>query len=269
MKNSKNLQGKQKTQYRGRSVEVEVELRGKQKMHSNSMALQKGERVNDETFDTSNLLEMVLERNNMLLAMNRVIGNKGSHGVDEMKTDELREHIKKHWETIKPKLLEGKYNPSPVRRVEIPKPDGGIRLLGIPTVQDRMIQQAIAQVLNKIYEPIFSDSSYGFRPGRSARDAIMKSKEYVNEGNRWVVDIDLEKFFDTVNHDILMHKLSKKIEDKKLLKLIRKYLGSGILLNGLVIVNEEGTPQGGLCEALHKPPYAKKVIMQSNLLKCL
>ena len=257
MNNSKNLQGKQKTQYRGRSVEVEVELQGKQKMHSNSMALQKGERVNDETFDTSNLLEMVLERNNMLLAMNRVIGNKGSHGVDEMKTDELREHIKKHWETIKPKLLEGKYNPSPVRRVEIPKPDGGIRLLGIPTVQDRMIQQAIAQVLNKIYEPIFSDSSYGFRPGRSARDAIIKSKEYVNEGNRWVVDIDLEKFFDTVNHDILMHKLSKKIEDKKLLKLIRKYLSSGILLNGLVIINEEGTPQGGLCKASHKPPYAK------------
>lgn len=245
MNNSKNLRIKQKTQYRGRSVEVEVELQGKQKMLSNSMALQKGERVNDESFDTSNLLEMVLERENMLLATNRVIRNKGSHGVDGMKIDELREHIIRHWKTIKPKLLEGKYNPSPVRRVEIPKPDGGIRMLGIPTVQDRMIQQAIAQVLNRIYEPIFSDSSYGFRSGKSARNAIMKSKEYINEGNRWVVDIDLEKFFDTVNHDILMNKLSKKIEDKKLLKLIRKYLSSGILLNGLVIINEEGTPQGG------------------------
>lgn len=245
MNNSKNLQIKQKTQYRGRSVEVEVELQGKQKMLSNSTALQKGERVNDESFDTSNLLEMVLERENMLLATNRVIRNKGSHGVDGMKIDEFREHIIRHWKTIKPKLLEGKYNPSPVRRVEIPKPDGGIRLLGIPTVQDRMIQQAIAQVLNRVYEPIFSDSSYGFRPSRSARNAIMKSKEYVNEGHRWVVDIDLEKFFDTVNHDILMNKLSKKIEDKKLLKLIRKYLSSGILLNGLVIINEEGTPQGG------------------------
>jgi group II intron reverse transcriptase/maturase len=226
-------------------VEVEVELRDKQKMPSNSMALSNRESVDDESFDTSKLLEEVLERNNMLQALQRVLRNKGSHGVDGMKTDELWGHIKEHWASIKTKLLEGKYNPSPVRRVEIPKPDGGIRLLGIPTVQDRMIQQAIAQVLNKIYEPIFSESSYGFRPNRSAKNAIIKSKEYINEGNRWVVDMDLEKFFDKVNHDILMSKLEKKIKDRRLLKLIRKYLQSGVFINGIKISSEEGTPQGG------------------------
>ena len=245
MDNSKKLQRKQTTQYRDHSVEVEVELRDKQRMPSNSMALSNRERVNDESFDTSRLLEEVLERNNMLQALQRVLRNKGSHGIDGMKTDELREHIKEHWASIKTKLLEGKYNPSPVRRVEIPKPDGGIRLLGIPTVQDRMIQQAIAQVLNKIYEPTFSESSYGFRPNRSAKNAITKSKEYINEGNRWVVDMDLEKFFDKVNHDILMSKLEKKIKDRRLLKLIRKYLQSGVFINGIKVSSEEGTPQGG------------------------
>ena len=209
------------------------------------MVLPNRESVNDEAFDTSRLLEEVLERNNMLLALKRVISNKGSHGVDGMKIDELREHIKKHWHTIKAKLLEMKYNPSPVRRIEIPKPDGGVRLLGIPTVQDRLIQQAIAQVLSKIYESSFSNNSFGFRPRRGAKNAIMKSKEYINQGNRWVVDMDLEKFFDKVNHDILMSKLEKKIDDKRLLSLIRKYLKSGILINGIVITSEEGTPQGG------------------------
>ncbi|NME84418.1 group II intron reverse transcriptase/maturase, partial [Clostridium sp. SM-530-WT-3G] len=195
--------------------------------------------------DTSRLLEEVLERKNMLSALKRVISNKGSHGVDGMKIDELREHIQKHWNTIKAKLLETRYNPSPVRRVEIPKPDGGVRLLGIPTVQDRLIQQAIAQVLSRIYEPSFSNNSFGFRPHRGAKDAIRKSKEYINQGNRWVVDMDLEKFFDKVNHDILMSKLEKKIKDRRLLTLIRKYLKSGVLINGICITNEEGTPQGG------------------------
>lgn len=245
MDKSKKLQRKQTTKYIGHSVEIEVELRGKQKTLSKSMALPNRESVNDGSFDTSSLLEEVLERNNMLMALQKVISNKGSHGVDGMKIDELRDHIKKHWTTIKAKLLEGKYNPSPVRRVEIPKPDGGIRLLGIPTVQDRMIQQAVAQVLNQIYEPSFSESSYGFRPNRGAKNAIMKSREYINEGNRWVVDMDLEKFFDKVNHDILMRKLEKQIKDKRLLKLIRRYLKSGILINGVKISNEEGTPQGG------------------------
>lgn len=195
--------------------------------------------------DTSNLLENILARDNMILAMNRVIKNQGSHGVDGMKTDELREHIINHWGTIKLKLLKGTYNPSPVRRVEIPKPNGGIRLLGIPTVLDRMIQQAIAQELTKIYDPTFSESSYGFRPNKSAKDAVLKAQEYINQGNRWVVDIDLEKFFDKVNHDILMERLSRKITDKRVLKLIRQYLTSGIMINGIKTSNTEGTPQGG------------------------
>ena len=245
MDKSKKLQRKQKTQYRDQVVEVEVELQGKSKVQSNFMVLPNRESVNDETFDTSMLLEEVLERNNMLLALKRVISNKGSHGVDGMKIDELREHIKKHWDTIKAKILESKYNPSPVRRVEIPKVDGGVRLLGIPTVQDRLIQQAIAQILSRIYEPLFSNNSFGFRPRRGAKDAVTKSKQYINEGNRWVIDMDLEKFFDKVNHDILMGKLEKKIKDKRLLLLIRKYLKSGILINGVSVTSAEGTPQGG------------------------
>ena len=245
MDKSKKLQRKQKTQYRDQVVEVEVELQGKSKVQSNFMVLPNRESVNDETFDTSMLLEEVLERNNMILALKRVISNKGSHGVDGMKIDELREHIKKHWDTIKAKILESKYNPSPVRRVEIPKVDGGVRLLGIPTVQDRLIQQAIAQVLSRIYEPLFSNNSFGFRPRRGAKDAVTKSKQYINEGNRWVIDMDLEKFFDKVNHDILMGKLEKKIKDKRLLSLIRKYLKSGILINGVSVTSAEGTPQGG------------------------
>ena len=245
MDKSKKLQRKQKTQHRDQVVEVEVELQGKSKVQSNFMVLPNRESVNDETFDTSMLIEEVLERNNMLLALKRVISNKGSHGVDGMKIDELREHIKKHWDTIKAKILESKYNPSPVRRVEIPKVDGGVRLLGIPTVQDRLIQQAIAQVLSRIYEPLFSNNSFGFRPRRGAKDAVTKSKQYINEGNRWVIDMDLEKFFDKVNHDILMGKLEKKIKDKRLLSLIRKYLKSGILINGVSVTSAEGTPQGG------------------------
>lgn len=214
-------------------------------MQSKAVDLLNRESVNDELFDTSRLLEDVLARDNMLEAMYRVIRNKGSHGIDGMKTDELREHVKRTWITVKSKLLEGKYNPSPVRRVEIPKPDGGMRLLGIPTVQDRMIQQAIAQVLSEIFEPTFSESSFGFRPNRGAKNAIKQSETYINQGYKWVVDMDLEKFFDKVNHDILMGKLEKKIKDRRLLKIIRKYLESGVLINGIKISSEEGTPQGG------------------------
>lgn len=230
---------------RNLTVEVEMEVRDKQKVQSKIVDLLNRESVNDELFDTSRLLEDVLERNNMLEAMYKVIRNKGSHGIDGMKTDELREHVKKTWVTVKAKLLEGKYNPSPVRRVEIPKPDGGVRSLGIPTVQDRMIQQAIAQVLSKLYEPTFSESSFGFRPNRGAKNAIKQSETYINQGYKWVVDMDLEKFFDKVNHNILMGKLEKKIKDKRLLKLIRKYLESGVLINGIKVSSEEGTPQGG------------------------
>ena len=230
---------------RNLTVEVEIEVRDKQKVQSKTVDLLNRESVNDELFDTSRLLEDVLERNNMSEAMYRVIRNKGSYGIDGMKTDELREHVKKTWATVKTKLLEGKYNPSPVRRVEIPKPDGGVRSLGIPTVQDRMIQQAIAQVLSKLYEPTFSESSFGFRPNRGAKNAIKQSETYINQGYKWVIDMDLEKFFDKVNHNILMGKLEKKIKDKRLLKLIRKYLESGVLINGIKVSSEEGTPQGG------------------------
>ena len=191
------------------------------------------------------LMERILSRENLLSALKRVERNKGSHGVDEMPVQNLRKHILEHWESMKMELLQGTYEPQPVRRVEIPKPDGGVRLLGIPTVIDRLIQQAISQVLTSLYDPTFSDHSYGFRPNRSAHDGVRRAKGYIQEGNRWVVDIDLEKFFDKVNHDRLMGVLAKRIEDKRLLKLIRKYLKSGIMINGIVATSEEGTPQGG------------------------
>lgn len=191
------------------------------------------------------LMEQILSRENLIRALNRVVRNKGSHGVDEMPAQNLRAHVIEHWDTMKMELLSGTYQPQPVRRVEIPKPDGGVRQLGIPTVIDRFIQQAIAQVLSSIYDPTFSDHSYGFRPNRSAHGAVKKAKGYIEDGNRWVVDIDLEKFFDRVNHDKLMGLLAKRIEDKHLLQLIHKYLKTGILINGVVMNSEEGTPQGG------------------------
>ncbi|VEF48276.1 transposase [Bacillus freudenreichii] len=191
------------------------------------------------------LMERILSRENLLSALKRVERNKGSHGVDEMPVQNLRKHILEHWESMKMELLQGTYEPQPVRRVEIPKPDGGVRLLGIPTVTDRLIQQAIAQVLTSLYDPTFSDHSYGFRPNRSAHDAIRRAKGYIQGGYRWVIDIDLEKFFDKVNHDRLMGTLAKRIEDRRLLRLIRKYLKSGIMIDGVVTNSEEGTPQGG------------------------
>ena len=177
------------------------------------------------TMGTSKLLEKVIDRNNLNLAYKRVKRNGGSHGVDGMKVDELLPYLKQHGDRIKHDLLEGKYRPQPVRRVEIPKPDGkGVRLLGVPLVVDRLIQQAIAQVLTPIFEKEFSDHSYGFRPGKSAHDAIKQAQVYLNEGYTTVVDIDLEKFFDRVNHDKLMYLLSRRIRDKRLLRLIRRYL---------------------------------------------
>lgn len=191
------------------------------------------------------LMERILSRGNLLTALKRVEKNKGSHGVDEMSVQNLRAHILEHWESMKITLLEGTYEPQAVRRVEIPKPDGGVRLLGIPTVTDGLIQQAISQVLTSIYDPTFSNHSYGFRPSKSAHDAVRKAKAYIREGNRWVVDIDLEKFFDKVNHDRLMGTLAKRIKDKRLLKLIRKYLSAGIMIGGVSTRNTQGTPQGG------------------------
>lgn len=191
------------------------------------------------------LMEQILSLENLIRAIKRVERNKGSHGVDEMPVQNLRAYFLEHWDTMKMDLLSGTYEPQPVRRVEIPKPDGGVRLLGIPTVIDRFIQQAIAQVLSSVYDSTFSDHSYGFRPNRSAHGAVTEAKRFITEGNRWVVDIDLEKFFDKVNHDKLMGQLAKRIEDKRLLKLIHKYLKTGIMINGVVMNSEEGTPQGG------------------------
>lgn len=198
-----------------------------------------GQRMNELLFDR------ILSRENMKRALDRVRRNRGSHGVDGMTVDELPAYLETAWPFVKEELISGTYKPQPVRRVEIPKPDGGTRLLGIPIVLDRLIQQAIAQVLSPIFEENFSDSSYGFRPLRGAHDAVKKSREYIEQGYTWVVDIDLEKFFDRVNHDILMSRIARKTEDKKVLKLIRKYLESGVLINGLKVSTEEGTPQGG------------------------
>ncbi|MCP3683213.1 MAG: group II intron reverse transcriptase/maturase, partial [bacterium] len=191
------------------------------------------------------LLEEILKRENMNRAYKRVRSNKGSHGNDGMKVEELLEYLKEHGEEIKQSILEGTYSPEPVRRVEIPKPDGGVRLLGIPTVLDRVIQQAIAQVLSPIYEKEFSENSYGFRANRSAHQAVKKSKEYIEAGNAWAVDIDLAKYFDTVNHDKLMRILSGRIKDGRVLSLIRKCLRSGVMINGVVMDTEEGARQGG------------------------
>ncbi|MGZ9586283.1 group II intron reverse transcriptase/maturase [Paenibacillus marinisediminis] len=191
------------------------------------------------------MMEQLLSRENLLSALKRVEANKGSHGVDGMGVKDLRPHILQHWHSIRQSLKQGTYEPSPVRRVEIPKPNGGTRLLGIPTVMDRFIQQAITQVLTPMFDPKFSEHSYGFRPNRRGHDAVRKAKQFMQEGCRIVVDIDLEKFFDRVNHDRLMARLAERIADKTLLKLIRKYLQSGVLIDGLVQATTEGTPQGG------------------------
>jgi group II intron reverse transcriptase/maturase len=190
------------------------------------------------------MLEEIFGKENMTKAFRRVISNKGACGIDGMEVEELQPHMDKHWAKIKAKLLEGKYIPSVVREVEIPKPNGGKRKLGIPTVTDRLIQQAIAQELSKIYDKEFSSYSYGFRPGKSAHQAVKQAEVYVNEGSIYVVEIDLEKFFDKVNHDRLMQHLSRRIEDKRLLKLIRRYLSNGIMVDGVVNRRTEGTPQG-------------------------
>jgi len=193
----------------------------------------------------SGLMDAVCERGNLLLAYQRVVENKGAAGVDGIGISEFKDHLKQHWPTIRAKLQAGEYMPQPVRRVDIPKPQGGVRTLGIPTLTDRLIQQALHQVLSPIFEATFSESSYGFRPGRNAHQAVKAARQYVAEGRRIVVDIDLEKFFDRVNHDLLMEKLARKIDDRRVLRLIRRYLEAGMMANGMVSQRTEGTPQGG------------------------
>jgi RNA-directed DNA polymerase len=195
--------------------------------------------------DGTSLMEQVLDRQNMLDALKRVKQNGGAPGVDGVPTNKLADQVRAEWPRIRKELLEGTYRPMPVRRVEIPKPGGGKRMLGIPTVMDRLIQQALLQVLTPVFDPHFSESSYGFRPGRRGHDAVRKARQYVEDGYEWVVDMDLEKFFDRVNHDVLMARVARKVKDKAVLRLIRRYLEAGVLLNGVVTASEEGTPQGG------------------------
>ena len=198
-----------------------------------------------ETKAESDLMAQVVGRENMRKAYVRVLRNAGSAGVDNLTVSELGDHLRAHWSSIKSKLLAGQYQPQPVRRVMIAKPNGGERQLGIPTVLDRLIQQALHQVLSPLFEETFSDHSYGFRPGRSAHQAVQRAEVYVKSGFKWVVDVDLENFFDQVNHDILMSRIERKIEDKRILKLIRKYLKVGVMVDGAVSPRSEGTPQGG------------------------
>jgi RNA-directed DNA polymerase len=191
------------------------------------------------------LMEEVWERENCKQALSRVKANKRSPGVDGMTVSDLPGYLKQHWPAIREQLLSGAYVPQPVKRVEIPKPDGGVRKLGIPTVLDRFVQQAVMQVLQRRWDRTFSEHSYGFRPGRSAHQAVLQAQQYIAAGYRWVVDLDLEKFFDRVNHDMLMAKIAERVGDKRLLKLIRAFLTAGVMESGLVSPVDEGTPQGG------------------------
>ena len=199
----------------------------------------------DEGKANAELWERIWERENVNTALKRVERNGGAPGIDGMTVEELKPYLKEHWLEVREALDRQTYKPRPVRRVEIPKPDGGVRLLGIPTVIDRLLQQAIAQALTPQYEGLFSTASYGFRPGRSAHDAIQQAQKYVQAGYEWVVDIDLEKFFDRVNHDMLMARVARVVKEKRVLKLMRAYLESGVMVNGVVMETEEGTPQGG------------------------
>jgi RNA-directed DNA polymerase len=203
-------------------------------------------RNNEATNDTKSeqLLERILERNNLFRALDRVEKNKGAAGVDHLTVDELRPYLKENWLQIRADILDGLYRPQAVKQVEIPKASGGSRKLGIPAVVDRLIQQAMLQILSPIFDPYFSKYSFGFRPGRSAHQAIKQAHEYLKQGYSTVVDIDLENFFNEVNHDILMARVARKVKDKRVLKLIRAYLTSGIMVNGASILNEKGTPQG-------------------------
>nr|WP_236713227.1 group II intron reverse transcriptase/maturase [Moorella thermoacetica] len=190
-------------------------------------------------------MEQVVTRENMLAALKRVERNGGAPSVDSTPTERLRDQIRAEWPRILEELLAGTYRPMPVRRVEIPKRGGGKRLLGIPTVMDRLIQQALLRVLTPIFEPQFSEASFGFRPGRRAHDAVRKARQYVEEGYEWAVDLDIEKYFDRVNHDILMARVAWRVTDKSVLTLIRRYLQTGVMVNGVVIETAEGTPRGG------------------------
>lgn len=244
MKDTKKYdKGRQLHNNGGYLQENRVELKGNVEVQ-NIPSMSKGRRNNANEYG-NDLLEKIISKDNLNNAYRRVKTNKGSHGIDGMTVDELLQYLKENGQDLRQLLLEGRYKPKPVRRVEIPKPDGGKRLLGIPTVVDRVIQQAIAQILIPIYEKKFSNNSYGFRPGRSAKQAVEKCRDYINAGYRWTVDLDLAKYFDTINHDKLIRIISKDIKDGRVISLIRKYLQSGVMINGVVMETEAGAPQGG------------------------
>jgi RNA-directed DNA polymerase len=237
---------------------MDLENAQPQKSISETSATAKGETPSDgrrveaesavqgtERPGASGLMEVALTRSNLQAALKRVKQNKGSPGIDGMTVEDLPEHLRVHWPSLREQLLAGTYQPQPVRRHMIPKSGGGERELGIPTVLDRLIQQALLQVLQPRFDPTFSEHSHGFRPRRSAHDAVREAKRYVQQGKQWVVDVDLEAFFDRVNHDVLMGRLAKRIEDRRVLGLIRRYLNAGIMANGVVMDRHEGTPQGG------------------------
>lgn len=201
--------------------------------------------MEDERTQHEGLWERIFSRENLFKALARVESNKGAPGIDGMTTDQLADHLREDWPSIRARLDMGIYQPSPVKRTMIPKPEGGERQLGIPTVLDRFIQQALLQVLSEVFEPTFSDHSYGFRPNRSAQQAVQMARSYIEEGYTWVVDLDLAKFFDTVNHDRLMARMKQTVTDKPVLRLVNAYLKAGVMVDGVVVETSEGTPQGG------------------------
>ncbi|EJO5349586.1 group II intron reverse transcriptase/maturase [Clostridium botulinum] len=243
MKNTKKCDESRQLHIEGYLRKDRVEL--EEYVGAPSISLTLDKKQNAEIKYANGLLEKIIDRNNLNQAFKRVKANKGSHGIDGMKVDELLQYLKENGDSLRQSILEGNYKPNPVRRVEIPKQDGKKRPLGIPTAVDRVIQQAIAQVLSPIFEETFSDNSYGFRPNRSAHQAILKCKEYMDNGYKWAVDIDLEKYFDTVNHDKLIGLVYKEVKDIRVISFIRKYLQAGVMINGVVNSTEKGVPQGG------------------------
>ncbi|ENK1243856.1 group II intron reverse transcriptase/maturase [Clostridium botulinum] len=243
MKNTKKCDESRQLHIEGYLRKDRVEL--EEYVGAPSISLTLDKKQNAEIKYANGLLEKIIDRNNLNQAFKRAKANKGSHGIDGMKIDELLQYLKENGDSLRQSILEGNYKPNPVRRVEIPKQDGKKRPLGIPTAVDRVIQQAIAQVLSPIFEETFSDNSYGFRPNRSAHQAILKCKEYMDNGYKWAVDIDLKKYFDTVNHDKLIGLVYKEIKDIRVISLIRKYLQAGVMIKGVVNSTEKGVPQGG------------------------